>query len=71
MSTFVSESTYTRISVYHQRKVVFYREVDFFGDVSKLRAAREEAEKLAAFLKEYPDAETVPLEDGWTWRKLR
>lgn len=69
--TFTVETTATFVRVYHQAKVVFEREVDFFGDVIHLRNAREEAEKLVAFLKEYPDAETVPLAEGWRWRNLR
>ena len=70
MKTFSCESTVTRVQVYHQRKVVFEREVDFFGDIQPLRDAREEAARLVKFLEEYPDAGTVPLCEGWTWRNL-
>ncbi len=52
--TFVTEDTTTRIRVYHQGKVAFEREVDFFGDVVRLRKAREDATAFAEMLKKHP-----------------
>lgn len=70
MTTFVTEDTTTRVAVYHQRKVVFFRDVDFWGDVAVKRQAREEAEKLVAYLKEHPDNSAAPLPTGWSWKPL-
>ena len=65
MRTFDYEETVTKVSVFHDSKLVAFKEVDFFGDVSKLRDARKEAALLVQFLRENPEAETVPLREGW------
>ena len=71
VKTYVHEESISRIQVYHQRKVVFERELSFFCPIHLLRKAREDADRLCAWLKENPDAETAPLEEGWTWRLLK